>query len=50
MIRTTRRGFFKHSTAIGIGFAVGMKRTGFAASEKIRVTCIGVRGRGSSVM
>ncbi len=50
MIHTTRRRFFKHSTAIGIGFAVGMKRTGFAANEKIRVACIGVRGRGNSVM
>jgi len=50
MSRTTRRSFLQQSAALGLGLnAVNAART-FAANDKISVACIGVRGRGNSVM
>ncbi len=52
MFQTTRRGFLKESAALGIGLGLtaGQRAKAFAPSETISVACIGVRGRGSSVM
>ena len=51
MSRTTRRDFVQKS-ALGVGLGLTAARTGkaFAANDKISVACIGVRGRGNSVM
>lgn len=50
MSRSTRRGFLKKSAVMGLGLAAGLSRQAFAANDKISVACIGVRGRGNSVM
>jgi len=50
MSRTTRRGFVQQSAVLGIGLAAGLNGRAFAANDKISVACIGVRGRGNSVM
>jgi len=50
MSRTTRRGFVQQSAAVGLGLTAGLNSRAFAANDKISVACIGVRGRGNSVM
>ena len=49
---TSRRDFLHQSTAVGIGLTLASTRSirAFPANEKISVACIGVRGRGNSVM
>ena len=52
MPRSTRRSFLQQTAAWGIGggiFHIASRR-GCAANDKINVACIGVRGRGNSVM
>ncbi len=48
--RTTRRCFVQQSAAVGLGLTAGLSAKAFAANDKISVACIGVRGRGNSVM
>ena len=50
MSRTTRRGFVQRSAALGLGLTAGIGGKAFAANDKISIACIGVRGRGNSVM
>ncbi len=50
MSRSTRRGFVQQSAALGLGLTAGLSGRAFAANDKISVACIGVRGRGNSVM
>ncbi len=50
MSQTTRRAFVKQSAALGLGLSAGLSGKAFAANDKISVACIGVRGRGNSVM
>lgn len=50
MLPTNRRGFLQGSAAFGLGVAAARTARAFAANDKIRVACIGVRGRGNSVM
>ena len=50
MSRNNRRSFLRQSAALGLGLTFGRGGRAFAANEKIRVACIGVRGRGNSVM
>ncbi|MEO2015003.1 MAG: Gfo/Idh/MocA family oxidoreductase [Fuerstiella sp.] len=52
MSRNTRRGFLKESGTVGIGLSLvnGPHSRAFSANERISVACIGVRGRGNSVM
>ena len=50
MSRSTRRGFIRQSAALGLGLTAGLSGKAFAANDKISVACIGVRGRGNSVM
>jgi predicted dehydrogenase len=50
MSETTRRGFVKQSTTLGLGLTFSAGARVFAANDKIGVACIGVRGRGNSVM
>ncbi len=52
MSRTTRRCFIQQSATLGIslGLATGAGGRELAANDKISVACIGVRGRGNSVM
>ncbi|MFO0953766.1 MAG: Gfo/Idh/MocA family oxidoreductase, partial [Isosphaeraceae bacterium] len=50
MSHTHRRGFLQGSAALGAGFSLASGGKAVAANEKIRVACIGVRGRGNSVM
>lgn len=52
MSRRTRRDFFRQSAALGLGLGLSVELSGkaFAANDKISVACIGVRGRGNSVM
>ena len=50
MSRTTRRRFVQQSAAVGLGLTAGLNAKAFAANDKISVACIGVRGRGNSVM
>jgi predicted dehydrogenase len=47
---TTRRGFLEQSAILGLGAAAVLGGRAFAANDKISVACIGVRGRGNSVM
>ena len=48
---TTRRRFLQTSTALGVGFfAASSPQRAMAANDKISVACVGVRGRGNSVM
>jgi predicted dehydrogenase len=52
MSQQTRRAFLQQSAAIGVGIGLGAGSTSRAVSpnDKIRLACIGVRGRGFSVM
>jgi predicted dehydrogenase len=52
MSKHTRREFVRQSAAFGLGLGVTAALGGkaLAANEKIAVACIGVRGRGNSVM
>ncbi|MHC4402450.1 MAG: Gfo/Idh/MocA family protein [Planctomycetota bacterium] len=50
MSRTTRRGFVQQSAALSLGLTAGLSGRAFAANDKISIACIGVRGRGNSVM
>jgi predicted dehydrogenase len=52
MSRGSRRAFLQQSAAIGIGvgLSAGLSGRVFGANDKIHVACIGVRGRGNSVM
>lgn len=51
MSRSNRRRFLQQSAALGLGLtASGISGRAFAANDKISVACIGVRGRGNSVM
>jgi predicted dehydrogenase len=52
MSRITRRNFVQQSAALGIGLGLtaGLSRKAFASNDKISIACIGVRGRGNSVM
>ena len=51
MSRTTRRRFVQQSAALGLGLTTGLSGRAFAAiNDKVSVACIGVRGRGNSVM
>lgn len=50
MSRNTRRDFLQQSTVLGLGLAAGLSNKAYAANDKIGVACIGVRGRGNSVM
>jgi len=45
-----RRAFVQGSISLGLGLAAGGSGRAVAANDKIRVACIGVRGRGNSVM
>ena len=46
----TRRRFLQKSAALGLGLTAGVSARPFSANDKISVACIGVRGRGNSVM
>lgn len=50
MSNISRRGFFQKSTVLGVGLTAGFSRRALAVNDKISVACIGVRGRGNSVM
>jgi predicted dehydrogenase len=50
MTGTNRRGFVQGSAALGLGLAASAGARAVAANDRIRVACIGVRGRGNSVM
>lgn len=52
MTQHTRRAFLQQSAAIGIGVGLGagIPSRAVAANDKIRMACIGVRGRGFGVM
>lgn len=50
MLRSNRRSFFQQSAALGLGLVAGVSGRAVAANDKISVACIGVGGRGNSVM
>ncbi len=50
MSRGSRRGFLQQSAVLGLGLTLGRPVKASAVGDKIRVACIGVRGRGNSVM
>ncbi len=52
MSRSTRRDFVRQSATLGLGLglAAGLGGKALAANDKISIACIGVRGRGNSVM
>lgn len=50
MFPSTRRGFLQHSAALGLGLAAGLSGKARGANDKIHVACIGVRGRGNSLL
>jgi len=52
MSRSTRRAFLRQSATLGLGLGLvpWQASQAFAANDKISVACIGVRGRGNSVM
>jgi predicted dehydrogenase len=52
MPRQTRRDFIRKSATfgLGLGLSAGLGGRALAANNKISVACIGVRGRGNSVM
>ena len=50
MSHSTRRGFVQQSAALGLGLTAGLGGKALAANDKISIACIGVRGRGNSVM
>ena len=54
MLRCTRRGFLGQSAAVTAGLTAGLvagtSSRAWAANDKIRVACVGVRGRGNAVM
>ncbi len=52
MSQTARRDFLRTSAAVSVvpGILAGRSQAAVSANEKISVACIGVRGRGNSVM
>ena len=50
MSPSTRRRFLQQSAALGLGLTAGLSGRAFAANDKISIACIGVSGRGNSVM
>ncbi len=52
MSHRTRRGFLHQSAALGVGWSLAVAKSSraFSTNEKISLACIGVRGRGNSVM
>ncbi|MCH2203679.1 MAG: Gfo/Idh/MocA family oxidoreductase [Fuerstiella sp.] len=52
MSRSTRRGFLRKSAIFGtgLGFVTRSSHGNVTANDRISVACIGVRGRGNSVM
>jgi predicted dehydrogenase len=50
MSRSTRRGFLQQSAALGLGLTTSLGGRAMGPNDKISVACIGVRGRGNSVM
>ena len=50
MSDATRRAFLQQSAALGLGLTAGLAGKAVAANDKITVACIGVRGRGNTVM
>ncbi len=50
MFRTNRRRFLQQSALLSLSLTAGSGSRAYAANEKISVACIGVRGRGNSVM
>ena len=50
MSHSTRRGFVQQSAAFSLGLIVRRSGKAFAANDTISVACIGVCGRGNSVM
>ncbi len=50
MSRHTRRTFLHQSAALGLGLTLGRTGKATPANDRISVACIGVRGRGNSVM
>ena len=50
MSSSPRRHFLQQSAALGLGLSAGLNSRAWAANDKISVACIGVRGRGNSVM
>ena len=52
MPRSTRRRFLQTSASVGLGIGLipWQSSRAFAANDKISIACIGVRGRGNSVM
>jgi predicted dehydrogenase len=52
MSAESRRSFLQQTAALGIGVGlnVGSSSRAYSANDKIQVACIGVRGRGNSVM
>jgi predicted dehydrogenase len=50
MSRANRRDFLQRSAALSLGLTAGLAGKAVAANDKISVVCIGVRGRGNTVM
>ena len=50
MSHINRRRFLQQSTALGLGLSLGTHAKAVGPNDKINVACIGVRGRGNSVM
>lgn len=50
MTLATRRSFLQQTAALGVGLGLSAAAPAWAADDKIHVACIGVRGRGNSVM
>ena len=50
MPRSTRRDFISQSAALGLGVLAAPSSAAQPANEKIGVACIGVRGRGNSLL
>ena len=50
MMPSNRRNFLRQSAALGVGFSLAIRAKAAGPNDKINVACIGVRGRGNSVM
>lgn len=50
MSHGNRRTFLQQSAALGLGISLGARVKAVGPNDKINVACIGVRGRGNSVM
>ncbi len=50
MSHSNRRSFLQQSAAFGLGLSLGTHAKAVGPNDKISVACIGVRGRGNSVM